>query len=159
MYYSAGGYISTLILCSSCCAYLMMAIVSSSLRTDSSKKASIVCWSQFIWFLKSCSFCLVLKIWFCIFDTVIHFLLQCYKRPDRWRVNVMCLTSNISLLSAKPRSSVFIFEVSWASRPASLSAKTVRCFSISSSLCIALNKACEHSQTKGFSLCFNLIVL
>lgn len=38
----------TLILRSSCCEYLTTAITSSSFRADSSKKASVARWSQFI---------------------------------------------------------------------------------------------------------------
>lgn len=52
----------TLILCSSCWAYLMMAMVSSSIFADSSKKASMVSWFQVIWFLKASSCCSALNL-------------------------------------------------------------------------------------------------
>lgn len=55
----------TRILCSSCWAYLTMAIVSSSLLAVSFKKVSKISWSQCFWFLNSSNFSLALKIWFC----------------------------------------------------------------------------------------------
>lgn len=56
---------TTLILRSSCCAYFAMAIVSSYSRSDFCRKASMVCCSQFIWFLNSSSFILAFMISFC----------------------------------------------------------------------------------------------
>lgn len=55
---------TTMILRSSCCAYLAMAMVSSYSRSDFCRKASMVCCSQFIWFLNSSSFILAFMISF-----------------------------------------------------------------------------------------------